>query len=290
MELRRISLPRQTAHPLVYAASQLIRFAWLQSLSCVFPLIIFTSLAVTSTVPLPVLPRYDWLLLILLAAQLWMVRSGLESRDELKVITVFHLIGLALELFKVHHGSWSYPEDGYTKVAGVPLYSGFMYASVASYLCQAWRRLDVGLLRWPPFIVVVPLTAAIYLNFFTHHYWIDVRWWLAAIVLIVFRRAWVTFEVGDVRYRMPLALAFVLIGFFIWVAENVATFFGAWQYPDQSEAWQVVHVGKVSSWLLLVIVSFLIVATLKIVKARQQEAARGGSPDASDIEGGRTVA
>lgn len=44
---------------------------------------------------------------------------------------MFHLIGLALEIFKVHMGSWSYPEEGYVKIFGVPLYSGFMYASVA---------------------------------------------------------------------------------------------------------------------------------------------------------------
>jgi uncharacterized membrane protein YoaT (DUF817 family) len=50
-------------------------------------------------------------------------------------------------------------------VFGVPLYSGFMYASVASYLCQAWRRIKVELVNWPPFIIVVPLAAAIYLNF-----------------------------------------------------------------------------------------------------------------------------
>jgi len=61
----------------------------------------------------------------------------------------YHLIGLVLELFKVHMGSWSYPEEAYSKVFGVPLYSGFMYASVASYLCQAWRRLDVRLIDWP---------------------------------------------------------------------------------------------------------------------------------------------
>ncbi len=66
---------------------------------------------------------------------------------------------------------------------------------------------------------------------------------------------------------MPLSLSFVLIGFFIWIAENIATFFGAWEYPNQTEAWSLVHLGKVSSWLLLVIVSFLIVATLKQVKA-----------------------
>ncbi len=77
---------------------------------------------------------------------------------------------------------------------------------------------------------------------------------------------------------MPLALsfvligffiwiaAFVLIGFFIWIAENIATFFGAWKYPNQAEAWSLVHLGKVSSWVLLVIVSFLIVAMLKRVK------------------------
>jgi uncharacterized membrane protein YoaT (DUF817 family) len=117
-------------------------------------------------------------------------------------------------------------------------------------------------------LVVVPLAAAIYLNFFTHHYWIDVRWWLSGLVIIVFWQSWVTFEVDGARYRMPLVLSFVLIGFFIWIAENIATFFGAWEYPNQTNAWSLVHLGKVSSWFLLVIVSILIVATLKQVKGK----------------------
>ena len=250
---------------------QLACFGWEQAVSCIFPVVIFASLAMTKIMPLPLLPRYDWLLIICLLMQWLMVSSGLETRDELKVITMFHLIGLALELFKVHMGSWSYPGEGYTKVFVVPLYSGFMYASVASYLCQAWRRLKVQLVRWPPFLVVTPLAAAIYLNFFIHHFWIDVRWYLSGLVLIVFWRSWVTFEVNGRCYRMPLALSFVLIGFFIWIAENIATFFGAWQYPNQAEAWSLVHVGKVSSWLLLVIVSFLIVATLKRVKEKMPQ-------------------
>ncbi|MEF3302166.1 DUF817 domain-containing protein [Paenibacillus sp. GYB003] len=252
-----------------HALRQLVRFGWQQALSCVFPVVIFASLALTKLIPLPWLPRYDWLLIVCLAMQVWMLRSGLETRDELKVITVFHLIGLALELFKVRMGSWSYPEEGWTKVGGVPLYSGFMYASVASYLCQAWRRLKVDLVRWPPFWLVTPLAACIYLNFFTHHYWIDIRWGLFALVLIVFGRTWVAFEVGHHRYRMPLTVSFVLIGFFIWIAENIATFFSAWEYPDQADAWRLVHVGKVSSWLLLVIVSFLIVAALKQFKEKR---------------------
>ncbi len=178
------------------AFKQLVRFGWEQALSCLFPVVIFASLAITQMIPLPFLPRYDWLLILFLFMQGWMVRSGLETWDELKVITLFHLIGLALEIFKVHMGSWAYPEEGYFKVLGVPLYSGFMYASVASYLCQAWRRLKVDLVKWPPFIVVVPLAAAIYLNFFTHHYWIDIRYWLAGLVIIVFWKSWVIYEVG----------------------------------------------------------------------------------------------
>ncbi|MCM3671766.1 DUF817 domain-containing protein [Mesobacillus maritimus] len=247
---------------------QLIHFGWVQVISCLFPGVIFLSMAMTQILPLPLLPRYDWLLIIFLLMQWWMVHTGLETRDELKVITVFHMIGLALEIFKTHMGSWSYPEEGYFKLFGVPLYSGFMYASVASYLCQAWRRMKVELVKWPPFMVIVPLAAAIYLNFFTHHYWMDIRWWLSGLVIIVFWKSWVIYEVNGTFYRMPLALSFVLIGFFIWIAENIATFLGAWEYPNQTDAWNLVHLGKVSSWLLLVIVSFLIVATLKQVKKK----------------------
>jgi uncharacterized membrane protein YoaT (DUF817 family) len=254
--------------------AQLTHFGIQQALSCVFPVVIFASLALTRYIPLPLLPRYDWLLVICLLMQWWMLRSGLETKDEMKVIALFHLIGLALEIFKVHMGSWSYPEPGYFKIFGVPLYSGFMYASVASYMCQAWRRLRLELVKWPPFPLVVPLAAAIYLNFFTHHYWVDIRWWLTGLVFIVFWRSRVLFEVNGSRYRMPVALSFVLIGFFIWVAENIATFFGAWQYPDQAGAWRLVHTGKLSSWFLLVIVSFLIVATLKLVKGRRPRTAQ----------------
>lgn len=257
-------------HRVLFPLYQLVRFGWEQALSCVFPVVIFASLAVTQMISLPLLPRYDWLLIIFVLMQWWMVRSGLETRDELKVITLFHLIGLALEIFKVNMGSWSYPEAGYFKVFGVPLYSGFMYASVASYLCQAWRRLKVELFKWPSFWIVVPLASAIYFNFFIHHYWIDIRYWLAALVIIIFWQSWVTYEVNNKRYRMPLSLSFVLIGFFVWIAENITTFFGAWQYPNQTDTWSLVHLGKVSSWVLLVIVSFLIVATLKQVKGKRQ--------------------
>lgn len=247
---------------------QLFRFGWEQTLSCLFPLVIFASLAITKFVEFPYIPRYDWLLIAFLLMQWWMVKSGLETKDELKVITLFHLIGLALEIFKVNMGSWSYPEEGYTKIFGVPLYSGFMYASVASYLCQAWRRLNVTLYKWPSFWITIPLAALIYVNFFTHHFWFDFRWLLTGLVLLFFWNSWMIYRVNQIQYRMPISISFLLVGFFIWIAENIATYFGAWQYPDQVNTWDFVRLGKVSSWLLLVIVSFLIVANLKHVKKK----------------------
>lgn len=249
----------------------LFQFAWLQALSCIFPVIIFGTLALTKIVEVPGIHRYDLILLICLLAQAGMVVFKLETVDELKVICVFHLIGLGLELYKVHMGSWSYPEAGWSKVFGVPLYSGFMYASVASYICQAWRRMELRMTGWPRAVYTVLLCAAIYFNFFTHHYTWDFRWVLTALLVVVFWRTRVYFSVLGRTYWMPLTVSFLLIGFFIWIAENISTFLGAWSYPDQERVWRLVHIGKISSWFLLVVISVIIVAQLKRVKAGMTE-------------------
>lgn len=253
-----------------FVVLQLWRFSLEQAKSCVFAVAVFAALGLSKLIHIPWLPRYDLILLVLLAIQVWMYRSGKETLDEIKVICVFHLIGLGLELYKVNMGSWAYPEPAWSKIGGVPLYSGFMYASVASYICQAWRRLDLRLTSWPHSFLTVSLSAAIYANFFTHHFMMDLRWILLAAVFAVFLRVKVSYRVGRETYQMPLALSFLLIGFFIWVAENIATFFGAWQYPNQREGWSLVDFSKISSWYLLVIISIIIVAQLKHVKAGRQ--------------------
>ena len=194
-----------------------------------------------------------------------MVTTGLETKDELLVICLFHILGLGMELFKVRMGSWSYPEAAWTKFGGVPLYSGFMYASVASYMCQAWRRLHLRIKRWPPDWLVWSLAAAIYANFFTHHFLPDLRWVLLLLVAIFFMRPMVRFRTTR-RREMPVALSFLLIGFFIWIAENAATYLGAWKYAHQHKQWQMVSLGKVNAWTLMAIVSYIIVAQLKAVK------------------------
>ncbi|MBI1771760.1 MAG: DUF817 domain-containing protein [Burkholderiales bacterium] len=236
--------------------------------ACLFVGLFFASILVVPKAGLFGLPRYDVLFLIALLIQGGMVWSKLETVDELKAVTLFHMVGFALEVFKVSGQiqSWAYPEFGYTKLWGVPLFSGFMYASIGSYIIQAWRLFDLRIRHHPPYWMAGLIGILIYLNFFTHHYIGDYRWYLAACALGLYARSCVVFRPLDRDRSMPLLLSFVLIGFFIWLAENMGTFFGIWRYPNQLGAWSTVHVGKWSSWSLLVIMTFTIVAHLKHIK------------------------
>lgn len=245
----------------VRALGQLLHFAWLELQCCSFPLAIFAGLALSAVLELPV-ARYDALLVYALAVTAAFSLLGLETRRDVAIIGVFHLVGLGLEIFKVHVGSWSYPDAGVLRVGGVPVYSGFMYAAVASYILQAFRRLRlrvVGLrVAWTAVLAV-----AAYVNFFTHHLIWDLRWVIAAGFVLALWGCTVAFTVGQRRYRMPLAVSFVLIGFFLWLAENAGTLLGAWRYPNQAQVWEMVHTGKWGSWALLVSLSFMLVAVLK---------------------------
>ena len=245
---------------------QLLRFAWVEAQCCLFAVLFFLGLAVIRVAPLPMDPA-DALLLWSLGVTLvlWLVRW--ETGREVAVILGFHLVGLALELFKVRQGSWSYPDLGSASIGGVPLYSGFMYAAVGSYVCQAWRRFHLRITGYRPRSTAL-VAALVYLNFFTSHVTWDLRLPLALALVVVTRRTWVHFTVGRQRYAMPLALSFVLIGFFLWVAENAATLLRAWQYPSQETVWTLVHAAKLGSWSLLVVVSIVLVATIKAREGR----------------------
>ena len=270
---------------------ELLAFGLLQARACLFAGSFFVVLALSKWLPLGGLPRYDFLLLAALGLQAALLWARIETRDEFRTICLFHVIGLGLEIFKTQPsiGSWSYPEFAYTKLLGVPLYSGFMYAAVASYLVQAWRLLELRMEHYPDHRLSVPLAIAIYANFFTHHYIGDYRWWLFGALLLVFGRTRVHFRAYATPRRMPLVLGFALIGFFIWIAENIATFFGAWVYPNQAAAWSVVHVGKVSSWTLLVVISLIVIADLKHFKAIRDEGA-GENDGATPLASGRRTA
>ena len=262
---------------------ELLMFGLKEVAACVFAGSFLLLLALSNHIAVPGVARYDVLFLGAIAIQLVLIALRLETWREVAVLSLFHALGMGLELFKTAPGvrSWSYPEPSLFHLGTVPLYSGFMYAAVASYLMQAWRILDVRVTRFPAFWVAGGLAAAIYGNFFANHYIRDLRWPLAALVLASFWRTRVHFTVTRAERSMPLALSFALIGFFIWVAENIATYFGAWSYPQQLHQWAIVGPNKISSWTLLVIISFIIVAALKQAFPRRATAAAAAQPVAS---------
>ena len=265
------TLSRVLPQPLAEKVAEFLIFGFKEAQACIFAGTFLFLLAISSYVRIPGVHRYDFLFLSAIAIQLLLIALRLENWREVAVLSLFHLIGMGLELFKtspqVH--SWSYPEQAFFRIRTVPLYSGFMYASVASYIMQAWRRFGLRLTGFPPFWMAVSLCAAIYINFFTNHYMLDLRWPLAGAVLLLFYRTRVHFTTVRTERSMPLVFAFVLIGFFIWIAENIGTFFGAWVYPHQERKWAIVGPAKISSWMLLVIISFIIVAALKEIFPKQ---------------------
>lgn len=205
------------------------------------------------------LARNDAVTLAAVLIQILMVVFRLETLRELRVIVLFHLVGTGMELFKTSVGSWIYQGEGFLHLGNVPLYSGFMYAAVGSYMVRVFRLFDLRFERYPRRWATAVLAAAIYLNFFTHHYIVDLRWLLLAAVLVVFGRSWMHFRVLRLRLRMPLVLAFALVAVFIWFAENIATWSKAWAYPDQLDGWHFVSLAKLGSWLLLMIISVVLV-------------------------------
>ena len=189
-----------------------------------------------------------------------MLGFKLETLAEAKVILIFHVVGTAMEIFKTSAGSWIYPEESFFRIAAVPLFSGFMYAAVGSYLARVQRIFDMRYSAYPPLWTTVALCAAIYVNFFAHHFMPDLRYLLFAATAALYLRTVVHYRVFRFRHRMPLLLGFLLVALFIWFAENIGTWSRAWIYPGQGDAWTPVPIGKLGAWYLLMIISFVLVS------------------------------
>jgi uncharacterized membrane protein YoaT (DUF817 family) len=208
------------------------------------------------------LARNDALTLAAIAIQIVMVATRLETYRELRVIILFHIVGTVMELFKTDMGSWMYDPGGVLRLFSVPLFTGFMYGAIGSYMVRVYRLFDLRFRRYPRRWITGILAAVIYANFFTHHFIIDLRWILLLAVLAIFGPSIMYFRVFRSTLRMPLVLAFGLVAFFIWLAENLGTWGHAWTYPDQADGWQLVPVAKLVSWFLLMIISVVLVAWL----------------------------
>jgi len=244
---------------------EFLMFGIKQGWACLFGGLMVGLLLLTHYVWPRVFPvaRYDFLVLAAIAIQLGMLALKLESWNEAKVIFAFHLTGTVMELFKTSAGSWIYPEAGLLKIGAVPLFSGFMYGAVGSYLARVWRIFHFRFTHYPPVWMTAVLAVAIYVNFFSHHWLPDIRIVLFAATALLFGRCFVIYRPDRRDRRMPLLLGFALVALFIWLAENIGTFSHAWMYPDQRDGWHMVSLAKLGSWFLLMIISFVLVSLVR---------------------------
>ncbi|MEQ1549205.1 MAG: DUF817 domain-containing protein [Chakrabartia sp.] len=208
------------------------------------------------------LTRYDFLTLSAVLIQIAMLLFRLETFDEAKVILAFHIVGTVMEVFKTAYGSWEYPEPNILRIGGVPLFSGFMYAAVGSYIARIWRIFDFRFTQYPKRVVTMLLAVAIYVNFFAHHWLPDARILLFAAMVMLFWQTTLSFRVWQADRKMPLLFGWFLVALFIWFAENIATFSRAWVYPDQADGWSMVSPTKLGAWYLLMYISFILVAAV----------------------------
>jgi uncharacterized membrane protein YoaT (DUF817 family) len=213
--------------------------------------------------------RYDFLVVAALAIQIALIALKLERWDEALVILVFHVVGTIMEIFKTAQGSWIYPEASVLRLGGVPLFSGFMYASVGSYIARIWRLFDLRFVSYPPLWTTWVLALLAYTNFFTHHYTIDIRLGLFAFSALIFARTWAVFTPDRIARRMPMVVGLLLVALFIWLAENLGTFASAWVYPSQRDGWHVVPIEKMGAWYLLMLLSWVLVTLVHKPEAQK---------------------
>ena len=254
---------------------EFLLFGLKQAWACLFGgsmllLLLLTHLLWPDDAPLA---RYDFLVIAAVAIQVGLLATRLERWDEAMVILVFHVVGTVMEVFKTAQGSWAYPEESVLRVGGVPLFSGFMYACVGSYIARATRIFDLRYIGHPPLWTTWLLALFAYVNFFTHHYTTDIRAGLFAASVVMFGRAWFVFTPDRVPRRMPMLVGHLLVAFFLWLAENFGTFAAAWVYPTQRAGWHVVPIEKMGAWYLLMLLSFALVTLV-----HRPESASGSAP------------
>lgn len=215
--------------------------------------------------------RYDVLFIYALFIQVGLYKIGFEHKRDILVVTVFHLVGLSMELIEVSiNHSWAYTSSGIFYIASVPIFTGFMYASVGSYMAKEFKLLKLEVTSMPSDKFLIIFSIAIYANFILNNHIYDFRYILLIIMFVVYSRANLFFTPAIKAYKFNLPLAFLLIGFFIWIAENISTYLGIWSYPNQIPVWHFVHLSKITSWMLLSIVSFNLVYLL-IYKYQQKQ-------------------
>lgn len=231
-----------------------------------FGVFLLSLFLLTEIVTVPVISRYDFIFLSAVMYQVCALVFRFERPREFFVIIIFHILATGMELFKTHPAisSWTYPglEGTFFALSTVPLFTGFLYSAIGSYISRAFIFLKLTYERFPAYYHLWILAVLVYLNFFTHHFVYDIRYLLFAYIFIVFFRTKVYFQVHQKVRSMPFLLTVFLTALFVWIAENVSTFTNIWLYPSQVEYWHLVSFNKTGSWFLLLILSFALVTII----------------------------
>lgn len=214
--------------------------------------------------------RYDYLLIYALIIQLCLLLLKLESWAEAKVIAIFHVMAMVMEIFLTHPqiASWQYPQPAVFKIMTVPLFAGFMYSAVGSFFARSLRLYQVSFSKLPTFANMLSLAVLSYLNFMTKFFINDFRYLLFLWSVVIFWETKVSFKLQHHQMNLPMLPVLMVLAFIIWIAENISTFYKIWLYPSQVDAWHMVGWGKMGSWYLLLLLSLVLV--LKILGQRDQ--------------------
>lgn len=231
-----------------------------------FGVFLLSIFLLTELITVPVISRYDFIFLSAIGFQIFMLVFRFERLKEFFVIILFHILATIMELFKTSPeiGSWTYPgtANAIFVLGTVPLFTGFLYSAIGSYISRAFIFLKLSYEHFPKYFHLWIIATLIYLNFFTHHFFYDIRYFLFVYVFIIFFKTKVHFQVYQKQRSMPFLLTAILTALFVWIAENIGTFTTIWLYPSQLENWHLVSFGKLGSWFLLLILSFELVSII----------------------------
>lgn len=215
--------------------------------------------------------RYDYLLFYSIIIQIILIYLKLESWAEAKVIALFHIMAMVMEIFLTHPAiaSWQYPQPAIFKILTVPLFAGFMYSAVGSFFARSLRLYSVSFHKLPRFSNMLALALLSYINFMSKFFILDYRAVLFVWSAIIFWKTKVSFQLRQHCFALPMLPVLVVLAFLIWIAENISTFYQIWLYPSQVEKWHVVSWTKLGSWYLLLLLSLVLV--LKILGHRDNQ-------------------
>jgi len=254
---------------------ELLWFGKTQILACLFGIFLLGGLMLTRYwLPDVNLSRSDLLFLYALSLQAALVAFRLEHKDEIIVILAFHFLATLMEWFKTSPaiGSWAYPDENVLfRIYQVPMFAGFLYSAVGSYIARSWRLFEFRFTNYPPVWMTVVLAVLAYGNFFTHHFTVDIRWVLIAASVVMFAPCQLTIRTGKRDRTIPILVGLTFVALAIWGAENIGTYARAWMYPGQEDGWEMVSFQKFWAWYLLIILSFVLVS---LVRFRDEKSTR----------------